>query len=410
MDYDLILSEFYRILPAICHLSLDFDYLFVDEIQDSAEADWRIYRELGMHWKFFVGDPDQSIYGFRGAALDEMIAYGQDLATHVIKLETNFRSRQQICAAANRLIEHNVKRLPKKTESSVCENLGTVQSLGLLMTEGEEIAKVARTIADIRENSIKTNGDRPSIAILTRTNHLASVFRDTLGAGGVIPVVAREEVDLPRDWNFARSIVELLANPDNDTMAYFNMVSSLTRDGTMSPKKAAAIAHDQKLVSAAAGVSINRRVMKYPVCKTANDAAIALQDLDVSLESRMVIGEKLRELPRDASVLDLALAMAYTRKAVDETGDRKDNPVEVLTLHGAKGYEWDVVFLVGFEDEVIPGKRKEVDIEEERRLSFVGLTRARYEVYISGAATRVTKWGSFEKHTPSRFAAEIFAA
>lgn len=131
----------------------------------------------------------------------------------------------------------------------------------------------------------------------------------------------------------------------------------------------------------------------------------------MSFESRALIVEKMNEVfPGSAtishpgfSVLDLALAMAGTKELVKEgTGEG----VSVLTIHASKGREFDVVYLVGFEDEIIPGRRSSVDVEEERRLAYVAITRARNVLVFSGAQSRVTPWGAINQHSPSRFVLE----
>lgn len=404
VDFDVLLLEFLRSLRNLglaAELNNRFSYLFVDEVQDSAAVDWAIYRQLPMRWKFLCGDPDQSIFGFRGSAVSEMLRFAEEVGTHVIKLEENFRSRHRICEAANALIGHNSNRLDKRTRAVACGDTGIVSVLGSYLTEGEEIGAVARRIMHFREQV-----PAASIAVITRTNHLANAFRTTLSAGGMIPVVQREVSDLPRDWGFARSMIELLAQPDNDTLAFLSIVTKHMKDGATA-RAAGDIAHGMKVEAARNGLSINRYFSRVTRFRNAAEAAQSLGHSDVSLESRMLIAERLKELPKDASILDLALAMGQTRDVVETDAGKVENAVEVITIHGSKGREFDSVFLVGFEDEVIPGQRQGVDIEEERRLAFVAVTRARYNVIISSSVQRVTSWKEIVTHKPSRFLAEL---
>ncbi len=107
-------------------------------------------------------------------------------------------------------------------------------------------------------------------------------------------------------------------------------------------------------------------------------------------------------MPTSASLRDLSVALAIEGRAMEEKG----SGVTVTTIHGAKGKEWDVVIVAGFEDEVIPGKRKAPDIEEERRLAYVAFTRARKELIVSWSKSRVPSWSQYPyKATPSRFLA-----
>ncbi len=142
------------------------------------------------------------------------------------------------------------------------------------------------------------------------------------------------------------------------------------------------------------------------------NAIKALAEQPVSREAQQIACDRFRELPAGAKMLDLAVALAEVReysKEADEDG------VHVLTMHGAKGREFDVVFIVGFEDEAIPGRAGKPGatpeaLEEERRLAYVALTRARIEVYITSAESRVAIYGNHkevQKRTPSRFTAEI---
>ena len=119
----------------------------------------------------------------------------------------------------------------------------------------------------------------------------------------------------------------------------------------------------------------------------------------------MLVAERIRELPAGATMLDLALAMNGRTEEPEEEGQG----VIVSTIHNFKGREADVVFLVGMEDEVIPGKRKDVNTDEERRLAYVGVTRARERLYIAHALSRVQNYGrkEIEAHTASRFIKEL---
>ncbi|MGB8295899.1 MAG: ATP-dependent helicase, partial [Polyangia bacterium] len=117
VDFDILLTEFARLVREHPEcLAGRWDHLFVDEVQDSSTTDWQIYRGLPIPSKFYGGDPDQSIYGFRGAAVAEMVAHAQ--AAKVITLESNFRSLEPICRAAQALIEYNAGRIPKATIST----------------------------------------------------------------------------------------------------------------------------------------------------------------------------------------------------------------------------------------------------------------------------------------------------
>lgn len=400
VEFDILLTETVELLKS--RAFSPWKYLFVDEVQDSSEVDWRIFKGLPIANKCFVGDPDQAIYSFRGGNVELMQRVAADPGTTVIKLEANFRSHAEICEAAQKLIEHNAGRIRKET-ASVKGVGGTVDVLDQAITEGEEIGAVARRIDDLIASYEYSEGEEPTeIAILARTNAIAYVFRKSLVAAG-LPVTMREPSTLPLDWAFARSFVELLGNPENDTLAFFFLVAMYQKKGA-SAKEAREAAHAAKNAAASVGKSLNMAnigLMPHQTIRVA-DVAAYLSHFGISWESRMVIAEKIKELPSSATVTDLALALATVR---DSTKSGAEGGIEVLTIHGAKGREWDTVFIVGFEDEVIPGRR--ANVEEERRLAYVAMTRARKSLFISSSKSRQTQWGGLESHNPSRFIKEI---
>jgi DNA helicase-2/ATP-dependent DNA helicase PcrA len=403
VDFDVILSEGLELIRA-AKLSNGWRYLFVDERQDSSALDSAIYDALPIPNKFSVGDPDQAIYSFRGGVVGAFVEKARDCETKVIKLESNYRSREEICNLAQRLIEHNRNRVAKRTISE--QGPGGEIELIPCETEGDEIGMIARRIRTIL--SFNPPEKAKEIAVLARTNAIATSIRKTLAATG-LPVVQREVSDLPRDWPFARALVELLANPENDALAFFYLVALYRKKGA-TEKDARDAAHAVRKAAATAGKSINAANLHIEAGAWASDAVEHARKFGVSAESAMLLAEKLKELPFGARAVDLALVLAEVKDNVREGGEG----VTVTTIHGAKGREWDVVFLAGFEDEVIPSHRRIADqdkanatIEEERRLAYVAVTRARKALIISHSASRVSPWGQIQRHTPSRFIEEM---
>ena len=409
VDYDALLAEFARLLEDerfVLTLANRFDLLSVDEVQDSAPLDWAIYRALPMRSKFLVGDPDQAIYSFRGGRVREMIEFGKTPGTLVVKLEQNFRSREEICLMADRLIAHNRTRLEKRT-ISVHGAGAQVRVLGPHETEGEEVGAVSRILGELFLTAAAV-GERPwpastSVAVLARTNAIADGFRRALPALG-IPVVEVKTSRLPMDWARARALLELFVDPDNDALAFFYSIASYENQG-VTPKDARKFSHLARKEAAAAGKSLNEFRLGFSRIHDASNALEALGLENISREARAIIAEKFRELPNGSTTVDLALALADVR---EYTKEQDGEGVRVLTIHGAKGREFDVVFVVGFEDEACPGRNNaDEDLEEERRLAYVAITRARRELYLSSSRTRVTKWNGTQPRTPSRFIAEM---
>lgn len=399
VDFDGLLREFFRML-SIDGKQLEgiWSHLFVDEVQDSSAIDWALYYGMPMPNKFFVGDPDQAIYSFRGGNVGMMNAYANNDHVELIMLEDNFRSRAEICDAANLLIKQNTGRIHKETKS-VKGPGGGVQLIPVALNEGEEIGRVIGTIQRwTPENRFN------EVAVLARTNALCATFRDALKAAA-LPVKEAPKSDLPKDWTLARALVELLVQPENDALAYFYLLRCGTANG-LSEQDARAKAHKTKLQAQQAGASIMEFIGGMQrVTQWAQLAPILIRER-ISAETCMKIAELQRELPPGAGLLDLALAMNQT-EAEKQTGEG----ITVTTYHGAKGREWDVVFLVGTEEEAFLRKSDTpADIEEARRLFYVGLTRARQSVFISHAKQRKVVYGKFtqiQQRSPSRFISEL---
>lgn len=406
VDYDLILQEFLAMISptwlgaaqVIFAIESEFSHLFVDEVQDSSELDWRIYEALPIRNKFYVGDADQAVYSWRGGRVDGMIRKAGDPKVEVVKIEENFRSHSEICDAANRLISHNKDRLPKET-ISVKGKGGWITLLPPCENEGYEIGTVARAI---KETLLWTQ----DIAVITRTNHVADAFRRTLTATG-IPVVNREIVALPRDWILARTFINLAVNPDNDVLAFFHLVALYEKKGA-NPAEARKAAHAARKQAASVGRSLNSSNVHVGRITKPRVALEALAGSGVSKEAHLIAVEKYQELPAGATMVEFAMALEEVREHVKEPKGAEG--VRVMTVHGSKGREFDSVFLVGFEDEAIPGRAAKVGehaIAEERRLAYVALTRARKALTISTSASRITEWKQIVARTPSRFINEL---
>lgn len=395
VDFDCLLTEFARLLlenrgfSALGGgLAAEFDYVLIDEVQDSSPIDWAIYRALPIVGKYLVGDPDQSIYGFRGAALTELLEAVSSGEWELHKLEENFRSFTAVTAAAQRLIEHNRERPAKRTVSA--RGVGGRVAAAELSNPGEESARIASLV------KMELVGRRPEdLAVLTRTNETASALAKELAAAG-IPVAARVDANLPRDLARARALASYLCNPENDTLGFLYTAAVLEDDRR---------AHDLANEAATLRKSINAHAYGFgrglPASEYARHAAMT----GISAEARMFAAEKFRNLPEDAPMVELAAALGAGAE-FDAARSLAKEGVRVLTVHSAKGLEFDTVFLAGFEDEAIPGRRKDVDLEEERRLAYVAITRAKRVVQFTSARIRNTKWGGLEPRTPSRFIAE----
>lgn len=398
VDFDTILSEFCRLLEVkeFVRQLRRYTHLCVDEVQDSGPIDWKIFLHLPVLHRFLVGDSDQSIFGFRGAQMQLMLGYSKLSDVHNICLEENFRSDRAICEAAQRLIQRNTQRIAKRTVA-VSKEQGLLRLINGVANEGEEIGMVAR---QLKEELMRT--DPNEIAVLARTNRLANSFKQTFQACG-IPVAEPKRKWLPKDLPFARAAIELMSNPSNDTLAEFYLVHRNERSG-MNILEAKKAAHEQVRQARAASQSVNSAHVKFARQSLPN-VPEWLASLRVTRETQMLVTERINGLPAGADLADLLLALG-----------RRDEPEEitdgvwVTTAHASKGTERDCVFIVGAEEETWFAKTPE-DMQENRRLFFVAMTRARHRLFISWAASRVMPWGRNEVRQTqrSRFVGEAMA-
>lgn len=358
-----------------------FSHLFVDEYQDSGPIDAAIYEVLPIPNKFFVGDPDQSIYSFRGGSVRFIEAKASNPQTVTIKLQENFRSTKSICAVAQRLIEHNAGRIPK-------DLIAMTDAEGEVVTwrNDAHMMEVAR-IAD----AIKAEPNAAECAVLVRSNAMAKHFTAGLESFGV-QVKRRQQVTVPHDWKLCRMAVALLANPDNDAVAFRLLCHMQTEDR----------AKDARATAARLFMSINAFILHLTPCETLTDLPELLARFGVSAASIEVVQLVARQMPQDATVLELSFALAGHFAPAEAEG----GGVTVTTIHGAKGLEWDCVFCPAFEQASIPGTTKSADVQEERRLAFVAFTRARRKLVVSYASQRPPPWsktGRLEPTQPSQF-------
>lgn len=393
VDYDSMLVFGDRLITELFKSKQPLgEHLFVDEVQDSGDLDFSIYRKAPFKFKTFVGDPDQSIYSFRGGKLTHLIAMTRVEGAKVVALEENFRSDILICQAANKLIHHNKQRVAKVT-SSRSGNFGEF----VLRKDFDSAAVESRWIAqDITGLTDNVPEHLREVAVLCRTNHLVDTMTLALQASG-IPVSKKSAPMLPSDWQKCRLFVSLMSNPDNDYLA----------KKWIQHHKGDAAANDQERFALTSLTSINSSHLHF-VIPPLSDLPALLREHGLCEESIAMVATAMNTLPEQSTVHDLSLAIANTWSLNDTAGDG----VTVSTIHSAKGREWDVVYLPAFEENIIPGTRKNVDIEEERRLAYVAVTRARHRLTITWCNKRVPKFGpqSAEPTKLSRYAAELVGA
>jgi DNA helicase-2/ATP-dependent DNA helicase PcrA len=369
-------------------------HLFWDEVQDSGGDDWEIMRLLSADNFFIVGDPDQSIYGFRGARPDLFLRElrGGRRGWHVIKLEENFRCLPEICGAANALIGNNRDRVPKDCVPVNYTEEGSVERWLALENDAQEGMAMVQALRKAPNLS--------ECAVLVRNHALRERVVKNLQAYS-IPVVTKESHGKPLDWQKARSLLSLMTNPENDLL-FFRML--VQRYGEASAKAT-------QLDALRRGMTLNRFQMHrsedhFPERVELPDVPALLARHGVGPESVERISKAISELPAGATLSELAYALGDEELHKKEVGESAG--VTVTTMHAAKGREWDTVILPGFEEGICPSGAKSADLEEERRLAFVAFTRARRLLIVSNVGQRVPLFGSRvpKDAEPSRFISE----
>ena len=424
-----------------------FQHIHVDEFQDTNTIQYAWLRLLtdGKDNLFVVGDDDQSIYGWRGAKIENIYSFQKHYPNHqVIKLEQNYRSTGNILKAANKIIANNTGRMGKELWTDAGE--GEPCSLYAAFNEQDEAYFVVERI----RTWINQGGSRSDTAILYRSNAQSRLFEEKLMATGTpyrvyggLRFFDRAEI------KNALAYLRLMANPDDDA-SFERVINTPTRGiGAKAIDDIRLIARDQSISLWTAAVAlINQRNLSaratnaligfLELIKALNQQATDLalyEKVKLVVEKSGLIGlyqkekmdkgeekvENLEELVNAArlfdfdqqneegmSELDLFLTHAALESG-DSQADDYEDCVQLMTIHSAKGLEFKLVFLVGMEEGLFPSQQSVNDfvrLEEERRLCYVGMTRAMQQLYLTYAESR-RLYGRESYPRPSRFLREI---
>ncbi len=428
-----------------------FDHLLVDEYQDTNGSQYRIIKALAIGHRNLcvVGDDDQSIYGWRGAEVTHILQFQKDWPeAKVVRLEENYRSTAPILAMANRLIAHNRQRHAKILRASRLEG-----EEPRLVQFPDETTEANQVVEEIRSLVFRQLAQPRDFAILFRTNEQPRAFEAELRRcklpytliGGMsfydrkevrdilayLKLLAQpqDEVSLLRIINTPprgigpKAVETIMAQAVSQGKKIWDILPDATSWGTLPP---ATLAGLEKLLSLVQGYrekleteslvdvvadlvhTINyqqeiERLYKEPNDRTARWAAV--EEVVNSLGSY----EKRAKKPTLAGFLD-DVALGGREDESDKEAQLARNAIVLMTLHSAKGLEFPHVYLVGMEEGLLPHHRSiEVDgpaIDEERRLCYVGVTRARDRLTLSLALAR-NKWGKSRDTIPSRFLFEL---
>lgn len=348
VDFDTVLIEALRLINEGQVAPLDC--LYVDEYQDSGPWDALIYKALIANKKLVVGDTDQSIYEWRGGRLENLLELAQDPSWHVGFLNDNYRSQAAIVTAANRLIENNSARVAKEMRPVRPGDWSSI-TWETYQTPQAEAAAIARKIREEADAGLLS---WPEVAVLTRHNVQIKTLADAL-AGEDIPVRLREPKIHP--WlGVAVSALNCLLDPDNEiTSALWIEHAQKERESLKMYKTARQIIQALGLAHESFGKRINGMLLP--------------PDAMHGIRAAWGSGDLLEIIPR----------LIHSEKELETKGDG----VLVSTIHGSKGLEWPTVYIAGMHAKAMPGAKKGRELEAERRLLYVGITRAKDSLRIS---------------------------
>ncbi len=418
-----------------------FDAILVDEYQDTNRVQYELLRCIASECSEVcaTGDPDQSIYRWRGADIRNILEFERDFpGTRVVKLEENYRSTNRILRAATAVIANNKLRVERDLHS----NLGDGEQLRLVIGDSDA-DEARRTVQSIRASIAE--GARPGdVAILYRTNACSRSFESELRDANLpYQIIGAVEFYERREVKDLLAYLRVISNPHDsiDLLRILNVPSRgigarsverliaraaaegrSLRDVVMDPS-----VHAEQRGGARAGLEqfaeLFHELLSMPrspvvpifdrVVEATNYRAFLAELADPLTEERLENVEELRralfefDLARPDGSLDEFLAETTLLRSREDRGDPADR-VTMMTIHSAKGLEFPIVHVVALEEGLLPHARaliSDEDLEEERRLLYVAITRARRRLTLSYARRRTGFVGGFE--TPSRFLAEI---
>lgn len=421
-----------------------FDYLLVDEYQDTNHAQYLLTKFLAAKHRNIcvVGDADQSIYGWRGADIQNILDFEKDYPdAKVIKLEQNYRSTQIILDAANAVIENNTGRKPKNlwTENKSGADIIYFQAVD----ERDEARFVIEQLQNLQRTENKKLGD---MAILYRTNTQSRIFEEMLIKSGIsYNMVGGLKFYERKEIKDIIAYLRVIFNPA-DSLSLLRIINVPKRgigDASLTKIQAYAAANNVSLFEAVSNAAAIDGLSSRFVSKLDDLAGIIFELMNLAGEAPVedLIDRVLRDTgyleelenertPQAQSRIDnlhelISVAQEFAASEeennlenflahvalvsdIDDT-ELGEDAITLMTLHSSKGLEFPVVFLVGMEEGLFPHARTlmdETEIEEERRLCYVGITRAKEKLFLSSTKMR-TIYGNTVTYPPSRFLQEI---
>ncbi len=457
MDFDDLIMQtlvLFKTDPTVLHYYQNkFRYLLVDEYQDTNQAQYELCHALAAQYKNIcvVGDADQSIYGWRGANMENIMNFEKDYhdaGVQTVKLEQNYRSTGHILAAANAVITNNSNRKAKK--------LWTDQGEGAKVTyyraqSGDDEAHFI--ISKIQEEVKEKRRSYNDFAVLYRTNAQSRTVEESFVKSNVpYQIVGGHKFYDRKEIMDVMAYLKLVANP-SDSMSFNRIINTPKRGiGPVSVRRFLDFARENNLSILRAFDHLNMSGVTARAAAKLSDFGAKLRDAINFAKDHSVTGltEKILQdfgytaalkaehtIEAETRLENLDEFLSVTKRFDDEYEENddsdetenalsdflaevsllsdqddlanNDDQVALMTLHAAKGLEFPVVFLVGMEDGLFPLSRSLMEddqLEEERRLAYVGITRAKRELFLTNAYSRMM-YGRMQNNPPSRFLEEI---
>ncbi|GAA0460190.1 DNA helicase PcrA [Alkalibacillus silvisoli] len=448
LDFDSLIMEtfflFDRVPEVLRYYQNRFQYIHVDEYQDTNKAQYQLVQKLAERFGNIcvVGDSDQSIYKWRGADIYNILSFENDYSNaKTILLEQNYRSTKTILQAANDVIENNLSRKPKElwTDNDGGKNIR-------LFEARDERQEARYVIEQVQELTADGQYNFEDIAILYRTNAQSRAMEDVFVKSNVpYQIIGGTKFYDRKEIKDLLAYLRLIAN-SNDDISFMRVVNVPKRGiGKTSIEKLQMHAemHDLSLFEAiqdialigiskkAAGQLQSFRQMIENWQKQqeflsvtdlvdevleksgyekmlAQDKSLESQGRLENLDEFKTVTKQFEDVSEDTGLIAFLTDLALVSD-LDDTDDESTDKVTLMTLHAAKGLEFPAVFLIGLEENIFPHSRSlfdEEEMEEERRLAYVGITRAEQQLYVTYASMR-TIFGRSQFNEMSRFIDEI---
>lgn len=450
LDFDDLLYVLVKIFQArkdvLEYYQNKWQFLLIDEYQDTNEAQYRLARLLveKTHNIFVVGDPDQSIYSWRGAKIQNILNFQTDYpGAKIVRLEQNYRSQSNILEAANALIRNNQGRLEKNLWSA----LGKGEKLSLHITDDER-SEASFVVNQILEHKQNRNTSLNDIVVFYRTNFQSRVFEDALLrrripyiiVGGISFYQRKEIKDIlgflrlihsPFDFvSFERTInipkrgfgdstidkLRLFAQQAN--LSILDACHKLITEGSQigiklnskqkeSLQEYLSLFHEFKTFHGPLQELVSFVIRKSRYLDYLKEDAETYNDRKENVDELLAKAREWEHSMENATLADFLEELSL-KSTLDEM-DASQEKVHLMTIHNGKGLEFNVAFLVGMEEDLFPHANARGSfeaLEEERRLCYVGMTRAKNHLYLTAVQCRYL-WGTTRYMKPSRFLFEI---